>query len=220
LLSGKGKDGVLFEAEEKDPSHKLVLGSKFSLAWITQVAMKSNYLKGSVSAPLGVISVDWSPTPLALPKDVSLEGIDGKLTAHGPLPLQKPTTCRFMGPPCYIENAPFETTIESFPALPQVAVPFEVSFRIKNKTALDQKLRIILDHSEADQTDESNGIMISGLVNGEISLSPNESHILSYTVLATRVGKVLMPKISVASDRYKTWVLREASARRSLFVLP
>jgi hypothetical protein len=211
----------LYQADEQDPCRKLQMGSKFSLAWTTEVSMKSDYLKGSVSTSLGVVSVDWIPTPLELPKEVTTGGsIDSAVDAHGPLSLTTPCTCRFMGPPCYIENAPFETMVEGLPSSPRVAVPFDVTYRIKNKTSIDQKLKVFLNNS-APASQESDGFLVSGLVDGEVSLGPLESHTLSYTILATRTGTIPMPKFCISSDRYNTWIVDDsASSRRAVFVLP
>lgn len=183
--------------------------------------MKSAYLKGSVSSSLGVVSVDWIPSTLKLPEEITLAGLEDSVAAHGPLQLTSPSTCRFMGPPCYIENAPFEATVEGLPASLRVAEPFDVVYHIKNKTSFDQKLLVQLDDSEPAGNDSSQGFLISGVVNGAISLGPFETHTLSYTALATRTGQITMPRVGVSSDRYKTWLIQEASiSRRSIFILP
>jgi hypothetical protein len=210
----------LYQAYEQDPCRKLQMGSKFSLAWTTEVSMKSGYLKGSVSTSLGVVSVDWIPTPLELPEEVTADGSIDSLDAHGPLSLTTPCTCRFMGPPCYIENAPFETMVEGLPSSPRVAVPFDVNFRIKNKTFIDQKLKVFLKNS-APGSQDSDGFLVSGLVDGVVSLGPGESHTILYTILATRTGTIPMPRFCISSDRYNTWIVDDsASSRRAVFVLP
>jgi hypothetical protein len=187
---------------------------------MAEVNMKSNYLKGSVSASLGLVSVDWLPTTLKLPEEVTDNGYADSITTHGPLRLMTPSTCRFMGPPCYIENAPFEAAMDGLPESLRVATPFDVTYQIKNKTSLDQKLRVILNDAEP-ASDESHGFLVSGLVNGEISVGPFETHTLSYTALATRAGKIWMPQVCVSSDRYKTWIIKESQgSKRSLFVVP
>lgn len=210
----------MYQADEQDPCRKLQMGSKFSLAWTTEVSMKSDYLKGSVSTSLGVVSVDWIPTPLDLPKEVMAGGSIDSVDAHGPLSLTTPCTLRFMGPPCYIENAPFETMVEGLLSSPRVAVPFDVTYRIKNKTSIDQKLKVFLNNS-APESKDSDGFLVSGLVDGDVSLGPLESHALSYTILATRTGTIPMPKFCISSDRYNTWIVDDStSTRRSVFVLP
>jgi hypothetical protein len=102
----------------------------------------------------------------------------------------------------------------------RVAVPFHVTYHIKNKTSLYQKLKVVLNDADPANI-EARGFLITGLVNGEIALGPFESHTLSYTVLATRAGKIGMPEVGVSSNRYKTWVIHEApSTRRTLFISP
>ena len=219
MLSGIDDNGLLYKADANDPCRKLNLGSKFSLAWTAQVNLTSSYMKGSVSTSLGVISVDWLPSSLDLPEEVATAGKTDLATGHGPLRLAAVPCCRFMGPPCYIENAPFETSMQKMPSYLRVAVPFDVTYYIKNKTTRDQKLKVLLD--DAAPSDESHGFLISGFINGEISVGPLETYSLSYTALATRTGKIPMPPVCVSSDRFKTWVIHEASSvRRSLFVLP
>jgi hypothetical protein len=187
---------------------------------MAEVNMKSNDLKGSVSSWLGVISVDWMPSTLRLPDEAKAGGLADSITSHGPLRLNTPPTCRFMGPPCYIENAPFETKMEKVPSALRVAVPFDVTYHIKNKTSLYQKLKVVLNDADPANI-EAHGFLITGLVNGEIALGPFESHTLSYTALATRAGKIWMPQVGVSSNRYKTWVIQEApSTRRTLFISP
>ena len=182
--------------------------------------MKSAYLKGSVSASLGVISVDWVPTTIELPEEVASTGFADSLVSHGPMQLTTPSNCRFMGPPCYIENAPFETALEKLPSSLQVAVPFDITYRIKNKTSQDQTLKVHLDESEP-ATDGSHGFLVSGLINGDISIGPFETYTLSYTALATRTGKMRVPQVRVSSERFRTWVIQESSiTRRSLFIMP
>lgn len=181
--------------------------------------MKRNYLKGSVSASLGTLSVDWSPISLEVPKQARKLGNGGSIAMHGPLKLDHPSTCRFMGPPCYIENAPFEAIMDRIPDQLEVATAFDIVYHIRNKTSLDQKLRISLKGLDPS-ADESLGFIISGLVNGEISLGPFETHTLSYTALATRSGNIEVPPMCISSDRYKTWLVHEQGQNRTLFVAP
>ena len=211
---------MIYKAQEEDPSRTLDLGSKFAFAWTTAVNMKSDYLKGSVSSSVGVITVEWQPTQLKYLDGVVANGTLNPMTAHGPLVLQTPCTCRFMGPPCYVENAPFETSVEGKPAVPRTAVPFEVVYYIKNKTTVQQKLKVVMDDS-VEANGEGSNFLITGLINGEICLEPLETRVLSYTALPLKAGPVWLPKLSVSSDRYKTWVIREDSkSDRSLIVLP
>ncbi len=217
LLSGKDERGLLYKAHPQDPCRKLILGSKFSLAWMNKVKVKSNYLKGSVSASLGMLSIDWTPSPLKIPDDVPQQGLAGSILFHGPLPLDTPSTCCFMGPPCYIEHTPFETTMDRLPDILEVAMPFTITYYIKNKTSLDQKLKVSLSDTTVT---ESLCFMISGLVTGEVSLGPFETHTLSYTAIATRSGLHPAPPICVSSVRYNTWLIHESRLDQNVFVAP
>lgn len=217
MLSGKNDEGLLYKADNEDPCRSLTIGSKFSLAWMTEVKMKSNFLKGSLSSTLGMISVDWRPASIALPEEVS--GSES-ISEHGPLQLATPSTCCFMGPPCYIENAPFEVKIDTLPYAPKLSVPFAATYRIRNKTTLHQTLRVVFNDKEFPDN-QSSGLLISGLVDGKLSLGPSEVFNLSYTLIPTRTGKIWMPQICVSSDRYNTWVIKESPQdRKMVLILP
>ena len=223
LVSGKNSEGLLYETEVEDPGCSLRLGSTFAVAWTADVAMKNEYVKGSVSAPLGAICVDWSPIPLEWPQEVAIGSALDPVDAHGPLVLTSSSVCRFMGPPCYVENAPFRATMDDLPACLRVGIPFDIIYRIRNKTNMDQKLKVLLvdDDPASDDSDESDGFLISGLVNGSISLGPHETKTLPYTAIATRAGKVSMPTFRVSCDRYQTWVIRDDTpSTRSINILP
>lgn len=188
--------------------------------------IKDQYVKGSVSTRLGVIWVDWYPVSIALPEGMEEDvGSDmERLNAHGPLRLSEPSTLKFRGPPCYIEDAPFETVLESLPPSPRVATPFEMSYRISNKTGMQQKLSILMSDQSTDERERghiSEGVLVSGLINGSITLAPFESQTLSYTALATKAGKTTMPALAISSDRYKTWLVKDRQeGSREIFVLP
>lgn len=207
----------MYKGHAKDPCRILKLGSKFSLAWASEVHVKSHYLKGSVSASLGILSISWSPSPLKIPDEAAHAGFTNSISSHGPLRLSSTSTCRFMGPPCYIESAPFETSMDKLPDYLEVATPFEITYRIKNKTSWDQKLTVSFDEGAAK---EPPCFMIDGLVTGEVSLGPFETHTLSYTVIATRTGAHPAPPLCVSSDRYHTWVIREPVLEQTLFISP
>lgn len=227
--SQPGAPGVLYTPNKNDMSRSLVKGSKFGLAYTVEPRILDKYMKGSVTARLGVLWVDWFPLSIALPDDltVSHSGSDsnfGTLTSHGPLRMMEPPTLKFRGPPCYIENAPFETVIESLPPSPRVATPFEMSYRISNKTGMHQKLSVVMsDQSSGDgsRSSLSEGIIFSGLVHGDVHLAPFESQTLSYTALVTKAGKTTMPALLISCDRYKTWVIKdEPESSRVVFVMP
>ena len=218
-MSSKNDSGLLYKALRDDPCRKLILDSKFSLAWTSEVNMKSNYLKGSVSSCLGTLSIDWLPNPIEVPEEVAKQGFGDSIKMHGPLRLDGTSTYRVSGPPCYIENAPFETAMDRLPDNLEVAMPFKITYHITNKTSLDQKLSVSLKGTE-DGMDEHPGFIIAGLVKGEIALGPFETHTISYTALATRSGKMQLPRVRVSSDRYKTWLIEDKGPSRMIFVAP
>jgi hypothetical protein len=211
-----GTPGILYTPSENDMSRRLVERSKFGLTYTVEPRILDQYMKGSVSTRLGVIWVDWFPMPIPLPGDL--------LTSHGPLRMLEPSTLKFRGPPCYIENAPFETVLESLPPSPRVATPFVMSYRISNKTGMHQKLSVLMDDQssgDGSRSSVSEGILVSGLVNGDIYLAPFESQTLFYTALATKAGKTTMPALSISCDRYETWVIKdEPESSRVVFVMP
>ena len=234
-------DHVLYKPRDSnDPSRILSDGSLFSLAYTLEPKLTGggdDVSPGStqqhVSTRMGALAVDWCPIPLEIPAEAST--ILG--TGHGPLILKSPLTMELSGPACYIESAPFETRLESIPSAPRVAVPFEVCFSIHNKTGLLQKLSVVLADAASSTTTttgaggsgdaapnaagEDSGILIAGLVNGEITLSPFERQTLSYTALATRSGETFLPALSVTSLRYNSYVIRDDHMTgRSMFVLP
>lgn len=213
LLSGKDPSGLLYKTHPQNPCRMLGRGSRFSLAWTSEVNIKSHYLKGSVSTSLGALSVGWFPRPMAAPEDAK----DSSQTL-GPLRLERPSKCRLLGPPCYIENAPFETSVEGLPNHLRVATPFAIAYQIRNKTAMDQKLTISMKEYEAN---ESNCFMVAGLVDGEISLGPYEKLTISYTAVATTSGVHSVPPICITSERYKTWLVQESNvSSQKVFVAP
>lgn len=174
---------------------------------------------------LGVIWADWQPVIIPLPENISHLGPEiERVGSHGPLRLSDPSTLKFRGPPCYIENAPFETVLESLPPSPRVATPFEMSYRIANKTGMQQKLTVLMrDHASDDRerSSVSEGVLVSGLINGDIILGPFETQTLCYTALATKAGKTTMPALSISSDRYKTWLVKDQmEGSREIFVMP
>lgn len=198
----------------------LTEGSKFGLTYSVEPVIREQYMKGSVSTRLGVIWVDWYPVSIPLPEGTDIE----RMGSHGPLRLSEPTTLKFRGPPCYIENAPFETVLVSLSPSPRVATPFEMSYRISNKTGMQQKISVLMRDLSSDERERSNiseGVLVSGLINGEITLAPFESQTLSYTALATKAGKTTMPVLSISSDRYKTWLIKDQQqGSREIFVMP
>jgi len=220
LISGHGDDGTLYKREINNPCRTLSVGSKISFAWTTEVCMKDAYRKERLAASLGTISIHWQPSSIELPEELKVMRDDDLWGNHGPLKLCKPSICCFRGPICYIENAPFEAKADRLPTSLYIATPLEVTYRIRNKTPLDQDVEMLLTDSSSPSNESNESFLISGLVNKRTSLGPYESHSFSYTAVPMKVGEVDLPAISISSKRYKTWVVHEAMERRSIYVLP
>jgi hypothetical protein len=208
------EQGTLYSVKKGEPIQKLTKGSKCGVVYSVKADMLKGYKKGSVSHHLGVVCVDWSPIAIALPTEVFSTRA---LRAHGPLVLDSTATIKFRGPPCYVESAPFEAVMMVNPVSPRVTFPFELSYRITNKTNNHQKLLV----SVTERTDgDVDALIVAGILNCEIWLSPFETQSLTYTAIATKAGKTALPAISIACERYKTWVINDGSSNRDLFVLP
>ncbi|VEU44769.1 unnamed protein product [Pseudo-nitzschia multistriata] len=220
LLSDNDSNGTIYKGEADHPSIKQGVGSKISFAWIAEACMEKQYREESFTLPLGTILVQWQPLPFELSKEVQFLQKDSFTGSHGPLKLHQPGTCRFNGPLCYIESAPFEAKPENLPDSIQVAVPFKVMYSIKNNTPLDQELEITLQDSSAPGDDQNDAFLISGHVNKRSSIGPFESFSFSYTAVPRKVGKVNLPSISISSLRYRSWVIRESLQRRLIYVEP
>jgi hypothetical protein len=99
-----------------------------------------------------------------------------------------------------------------------------MSYRISNKTGMHQKLSVVMSNQSSDDGSRSSlseGIIVSGLVHGDVHLAPFESQTLCYTALATKVGKTTMPALLISCDRYKTWVIKdEPEGNRVVYVMP
>jgi len=216
LRSGKDGSNLLYTTEEHDPCRKLTSGTKFSISWTTEVNVSSHYLKGGVSARLGTISVSWSPSPIPVPEEAFIDG--EPLDAHGPLRLEDTCILHLRGPACYVENAPFDTSVDKLPDRIEVASPFEIVFHIKNKTALDQRLQVSLDEGDKEK---GLPMMVAGLAKGDVCLGPFEARTLSYTAVATKPGIFCAPSVSISSHRYSTWLIHDSRANaQNVFVAP
>jgi hypothetical protein len=155
---------------------------------------------------------------------------------HGPLPSEDTLSVQFGGPTCLLERSPFEAILVEFPSSPRVNIPFDIMYCIANKTSVHQKLTVSMsDVGVVDQEAGSDvntgvsidtndgGVLVSGMVSGELHLAPFESRTLDYTALATRAGKIPVPALLVSSVRHRSWVIRDArtqSDERYFFVLP
>lgn len=183
--------------------------------------MKDAYKQGCVTTSLGVLCVDWMPTRMEVPDEVrrELASLAPHVRAHGPLELERLPTVKFHGPPCYIENAPFDTSLIVDTSTPRIGVPFGLTIDIENKTALHQVLKLNVDGKDKSEKTKSS-VLLEGIVNHQMRLSPFEKRSMSYTAVALKAGKVILPAVSISSDRYQAWVINDAKANRSLFVVP
>jgi hypothetical protein len=177
---------------------------------------------------LGNVEINWSPVPLHL-SESETQG-NHKMT-HGPLQLETHNPILLRAPQCIVESVPFLSGLKQLPHICKVASPFKVTYWVTNKTPLHQKLTILLDdssrNSNASSDDPtassrtSDDVLVSGLVNGHILIGPHETTTFGYTALALRAGRVKLPSLNVSSDRYKSWVIREAASNfREVYVLP
>ena len=221
LVSGLDDGGTIYQGKPSNPCRILRTGSKLSFAWMSKCSMDLEYREDSLTTPIGTISVHWNPSPIGLVEDLPFINKDNFSGRHGPLQLERSSVCRFSGPFCRIESAPFEVLPGSLPESIKVAVPFEVTYSIRNKTPVDQELEMILNDSLAPNDESSKDeFLTGGLAHEKTSLQPFESYSFSYTTIPMKVGKVDLPPISVFSRRFRTWIIRESIDRRSIYVVP
>merc|ERR1740124_1509347 len=110
------------------------------------------------SARLGALTLKWIPLPLPLPSNTTLPD----------------------GPVCYVESTPFRASRRTIPSVPKVACPFEVRYRIGNRTEMHQKIRVAMNESGVGGDGAStasgigvaggggggSGVLVSGLIGG------------------------------------------------------
>jgi len=66
----------------------------------------------------------------------------------------------------------------------------------------------------------SSGILVSGLVAGDLQLGPYKSKTLAYSALVMKAGKVPMPVLNVISSRYQSWIIHDAENLQFCYALP
>ena len=223
LVSGQfqTQSNVLFSPKADDLCHILKQRAKFNVTFSVRPEMRNpNFDLESaqyITSHLGSVLVEWTPIPIAYSESMNM--IVGKGSHdgyHGPLPIMDLPPIRLRCPLCYIEATPFAASLTDIKAMPKVTKPFAVNYQVTNNTSLHQKLRIAM--SETDNPVDSDGILVSGLINGDIVLGPHESKVFSYTVLVTKVGKSSLPSLAISSARYKTWVINDKQV--NIFVTP
>ena len=168
----------------------------------------------SCTFPLGLISIDWRPRQVELPPEAQ----NSEIKCHGPLTLSTPITAQFLGPPCYIEKAPFRATFKCSPSVPKASIPFEVKYSIANATNAQQMLTVSLNDQSSH---DSHDLLVCGLLNGDLRLAPFETQMFSYTAIATKPGMTILPTLKMSSSRYNSWVVNEdAENAKPLCILP
>lgn len=199
-------------------------GSSIFVSYATVAKLRSDYKKGSVSARLGSLVVEWAPSPMDLELDEKIKYLGPLVeSGHGPLDIGSPLISRFPGPACYIESPPFETYLCPLPSQPQVYSPFQLSYSIENKTNQHQTLLVNINLGEGgigrQMTDD---LLVSGLVSGELQLGPRETQQFCYTIVPTKTGKTFLPGLGISSLRHNTWVIKQDQDdnARSIFVVP
>ena len=97
---------------------------------------------------------------------------------HGPLSIKKVKVVKQKGPTCYFEMTPFVACFKTIPPMPKVGNPFEVKYQICNKTTLHQRLRVLMNDSDAIVLSYS--MLVSGVINREIVLGPLKKKVILF----------------------------------------
>lgn len=160
---------------------------------------------------MGVICVDWAPKGFEIPITSCLD-----VRVHGPLSLDNGSIHKFVGPSCYVESAPFGTSTMIKPSCPRVGLPFELIICIENKSSIHQTISLAMKELDKQHRED---VILAGSTKAELRMCPGEKQVISYTGIATKSGKLNLPPISIASTRYKTWLLR-GSTQSVMYVLP
>ncbi len=224
LIKAQGKknagSNVIFSPEEGSICQNLNDGRKVDIAFATCPSISRIAQEEILFARLGVVTVEWSPVPLKqseLTSTFITQSNDEYSNLHGPLPLAGLQTLKYQCPSCHIEKAPFNASFKTIPDIPKVGNPFEVRYIVTNQTKSHQRLRVVMNDSES--TFPSNSMLISGLINCEIVLGPNEEKSVSYSLLVTQAGMTSFPAPDISSLRYNTWIVH-GSCMNKVFVSP
>jgi len=206
---------VMFSPKPNDICHILRKGTKLNISSTLRPKM-TKHDQDFITSSLGQVIVNWTSMSLSSPSGIRTNINDQFKDYHGPLSIQNSQPIRCYSPVCHIESTPFETSTTIEPPLPKVLTPFQVRYVVTNKTKQLQHLKISM--RDIDKDILSSGMLISGVLDGDISLGPKESKVLRYSVLVTRVGKISLPVMSVSSTRYNSWVIRTTD--ETFFVTP
>ncbi len=221
--SNKPQSNIIYSPESNILCQNMNAGTKVNIAFaaratVTRDNMNPPTEESIINIRLGAISADWSPVPLELSDETLFPLKDEYGGNHGPLAIQQVRPVKQKGPICYVEVTPFEASFKTIPPMPKVGSPFEIRYEISNRTNLHQRLRVLMNDSDAIVS--SNSMLVSGVINGEIVLGPLEKKTLSYSLLVTKVGKITIPAFDVSSIRYNTWVIHHRSSMDKVFVSP
>ena len=220
---GTESDGLILETVKKDPSRVLAEGTKFGVDYSVVATMNEGYKRGSATKPLGVLCVDWQSVAFDAPDDAATVLPSGH-RQHGPLVLLDTPTATFLGPTCYVESSPFLASVSTVPSRPSARAAFQIRIDIANKTAVHQSLTLhVTDRNTSKKGSTgapADSVFVSGFVGGQLKLSPREKKTVVLTAMALKAGKVVLPCVTVSSQRYKSWVINEMQEDRALFIEP
>ena len=212
---------VLYAPKINDFCNQLTNGSKLKIAYTVCPEVKALEIDASeyaqaASAPLGAVSIAWTPIPLPKPEHISESMTNDEFARkHGPLPIKDLPPYSRIGPIFYIEVTPFDGSFETVPSMPRVSVPFEVRYTVKNKTKLQQRIQV----SMTESADATNSMLVSGVINCDLLLGPGESKSLRYSLLVTKVGRTALPALNISSLRFDSWIIKSGN-QGSVYVLP
>jgi len=166
---------------------------------------------------LGIIAVNWTSMYLKYPKNIIPIFNDRYIQYHGPLPVENISPLLFYGPTINVECTPFEASFRCIPEIPRIASIFNMCYTIRNKTHMNQLLKITLN----EETDDNSSLstLITGFTGGKIHLGPEETKEVIYSVFSMQSGMIDLPSINISSLRYKSWVVR-GGLRGPTFVMP
>ena len=182
--------------------------------------------------PLGEIRASWTPAKLSLPNDV-VDSSDasalGDDLRHGPLAIDGVAPVTLLGPACTVVDAPFSVELTQRPSLPKVGSPFHLTYQVTNNTAKNQSLRMSMGGDDYGGGGGGGGggegtassFLCAGKVQEEVELAPFERRACSFTLMSMVAGRTVRPAVSITSNRYQTWVVKEAlTSHRQVFVMP
>ena len=185
--------------------------STINLNYIINVD-SSDDSQSEITTDLGSLSVKWEPLPLRLtPHNSLLKSTTTYSEIHGSLPIS--VIQAFPGPTAIIRKTPFRVSLDLFPVSTRLSAPFEVRYAVSNLSKLHQQLIISVKTTSS--------LLFSGIEQGSVHLGPNETTHFGYTAIPLKAGKIMLPRLNVASARHNTWVIYDNDLRkRSVFVMP